>query len=347
MPDGLKKVLLICALILGIWLFARFLLPVSLPFLLGAGLALLAEPMTGFLCRRLRLPRSAAAGISVTAAFCFLGLLLLLLCALILKELSALTRVLPDLEATARSGMDLLSQWLLSLSSRLPDGVRTILQRNITGFFSGGSALLDQAVRYLLGLAGHLLTAMPDSALTLGTAVIASFMISAKLPQLHGFFSRERFSPVLTLWQRLRSALGGWLFAQLKLSGVTWGILTLGFWILGIPHALLWAALTALVDAFPVLGTGTVLIPWSLIAFLQGNTPRGIGLAAVYAVVSLIRSVLEPKLVGKQLGLDPLLTLAALYAGYRLFGLGGMLLAPVVTVAVKQSLPLITPRNAQ
>ncbi len=345
MHTGLKKTLLIAAVLLGVWIFLRFLLPLSLPFLLGAALALLAEPMTRFLCRRLRLPRGAAAGISVTAAFCFLGLLLLMLCALLLKELSALSRVLPDLEATARSGLDLLSHWLLDLSSRMPDGIRTILQRNITGIFSGGTALLDQAVRYLLGLAGHMLTAMPDSALTLGTGVIASFMISAKLPELAGFFSRDWLAPLLRFWQRMRSVLGGWLFAQFKLSAVTWGILTVGFWILGIPYALLWAALTALVDAFPVLGTGTVLIPWSIIAFLQGNTPRGIGLAAVYTIVSLIRSVLEPRLVGKQLGLDPLLTLASLYMGYRLFGLGGMLLAPMVTVAIKQSLPLLYPRG--
>jgi predicted PurR-regulated permease PerM len=92
----------------------------------------------------------------------------------------------------------------------------------------------------------------------------------------------------------------------------------------------------SLVDAFPILGTGTVLLPWALISALQGQTVRGIGLLSVYAAISLTRSVLEPKLLGNHLGLDPLATLVALYAGFRLWGFGGMLLAPLLAVVVTQ-----------
>ena len=343
MYNGLKKAITVCAIFIGIWLSVRFLLPLMLPFLLGAGLALIAEPMTRFFCTRLRLPRPAAAGISVTAAFCFLALILLMLCALMIRELGVLAQILPDLGETARSGMDLLSDWLLELIHRMPTGIQTILERNITGIFSGGSALLDQAVRYVLGLAGNLLAHMPESALTLGTAVIASFMIAAKLPKIRSWwaksFSRKRIKPILDTLQRLRQAIGCWLFAQLKLSSITWGILTLGFFILRIPYAPLWAIVVALVDALPVLGTAAVLIPWSAISFLQNDTARGIGILGIYAVVALVRSVLEPKLVGKQLGLDPLVTLFALYAGYRIWGLGGMILAPLLTVTTIQFLP--------
>ena len=97
--------------------------------------------------------------------------------------------------------------------------------------------------------------------------------------------------------------------------------------------------MVSLVDAFPILGTGTVLLPWTLISFVQDNAARGMGLLGIYAVVSVTRSVLEPKLVGKQLGLDPLVTLAALYAGYRLWGLGGMILAPLLAVTVRNLIP--------
>lgn len=343
MYNGLKKVITVCAIFIGIWLSVRFLLPLVLPFLLGAGLALIAEPMTRFFSARLRLPRPAAAGISVTAAFCFLVLILVLLCALAVRELGLLGQVLPDLGETARSGLDLLSNWLLSLIHRMPAGIQTVLERNITGIFSGGSALLDQAVRYVLGLAGNLLAHMPDSALTLGTAVIASFMISAKLPKLRLWFSahisKERLKPIWNTVRRLRTAIFGWLFAQLKLSGITWVILTLGFFILRIPYAPVWAIVVALVDALPVLGTAAVLIPWSAISFLQNDAARGIGILGIYAVVALVRSALEPKLVGRQLGLDPLLTLFSLYAGYRIWGLGGMILAPLLTVTVMQLLP--------
>ena len=137
----------------------------------------------------------------------------------------------------------------------------------------------------------------------------------------------------------MRTAVGGWLKAQIKLSAVTWLILTTGFFLLRVSYAPLWAAMVSLVDAFPILGTGTVLLPWALISFVQDNAARGMGLLGIYAVVSVTRSVLEPKLVGKQLGLDPLVTLAALYAGYRLWGLGGMILAPLLAVTVRNLIP--------
>ena len=88
----------------------------------------------------------------------------------------------------------------------------------------------------------------------------------------------------------------------------------------------------------PVLGTGTVLIPWSMVCFLQEDTFRALGLLGIYVFISLLRSVLEPRFVGKQLGLDPLVTLIAIYAGYRLWGLPGMLLAPILAVAATQIL---------
>jgi len=135
MYRGLKILLTGLLLILGLWLGIRFLLPLALPFLLGTALALLAEPMTAFICTSLRLPRAVAAAISVTAAFCFLAILVLLLCALILRELGNLAGILPDLERAALNGMSMLSDWLLSLIQRLPDGIRTILTRNITGLF--------------------------------------------------------------------------------------------------------------------------------------------------------------------------------------------------------------------
>jgi predicted PurR-regulated permease PerM len=92
----------------------------------------------------------------------------------------------------------------------------------------------------------------------------------------------------------------------------------------------------ALVDGFPILGTGTILLPWALVSFLQNNIPRALGLLSVYAVISLTRSILEPKLLGRQLGLDPLVTLASLYAGFRLWGFGGMILAPMLAVTAAQ-----------
>ena len=98
------------------------------------------------------------------------------------------------------------------------------------------------------------------------------------------------------------------------------------------------ALLVALVDAVPVLGTGTVLVPWGAVLMLQGQTLKGLGLLGIWVAAVLTRTVLEPRLVGKHLGLDPLLTLLFLYVGYRFWGILGMIFAPMLAAAGKSIL---------
>ena len=300
MRPAVKKSLSVLAAFFAVWLAARFLLPLCFPFLLGALLAFAAEPMVGFLQKR-RVPRCVC------------------------------------------SGIGLLQSWLLELASRAPQSVQPLLSENVTSFFSGGTSLLDKVIRYILGLAGSILSHIPDGALSLGTAVISSFLISARLPKIKSWLKKrlpeEKLKPAADALKRMKNAVGGWLMAQLKLMGVTFTILTLGFVVLRIAYAPLWALVVALVDALPVLGTGTVLVPWAVICFLQGEGARAIGLLVVYAVVTLSRSMLEPKLVGRHLGLDPLVTLMALYAGYKLWGVGGMIFAPLLAVTIMQVTP--------
>ncbi|MDO5401416.1 MAG: sporulation integral membrane protein YtvI [Eubacteriales bacterium] len=340
MYSGTKNAISMIGVFALVWLCLRWLYPLFSPFALGAVLALAAEPLTALLCRRLRLPRGAAAGIGVSLTFALGAALLLALGAFLLRELGLLAGVLPDLEAAAGTGLSLLEAWLLGLAARAPRSIRPILEENVTGLFSGGTFLLNQAVRYLLGLAGGLLSHVPGSALSLGTGIISAFLISAKLPRIRRWLARriprEALASLLAAGKRMKGAVAGWLTAQVKLMGVTYAILSLGLLILRIPYALLWALGVSLVDAFPVLGTGTVLLPWAAVCFLQGDIPRAVGLLGLYTVVSLTRSILEPKLVGSHLGLDPLATLVALYAGYRLWGIGGMILAPLLAVMALQ-----------
>ena len=340
MRSGTKITLSFLLVFLAVWLSLRYIMPICFPFLLGTGLALLAEPVVGLLCRRLHFPRSLAAGIGVTAAFTGVTLLLLLLCAFLVRELGMLAGILPDLTDTARTGLSLLQSWMLGLVSRVPQSIRPLLEQNVQTLFSGGTSLLDRAFRYVLGLTGTILRQVPDSTLSLGTGVISGFMISAKLPGIRKWLkrriSREKLQSLLQTVKRMKTAVGGWLLAQIKLAGMTFLILAGGLLILRIPYGLIWAAGIALVDAVPILGTGTVLLPWALICFLQGDNARSLGLLGTYTVISLARSVLEPKLVGKELGLDPLVTLFALYAGYKLWGFGGMILSPLLAVTAIQ-----------
>lgn len=331
---------------LSVWLSARLFLPLFSPFLLGLALALSAEPMVGFLHRRAHIPRPLSAGIGVSMAFAVLSMLLLTLCAFVVREVKALAGVLPDLEQATASGLSMVQSWLLDLTTHTPASIQPLLRENITTLLSDGTALLDRTTRYLLSLAGNLLSHIPDSALSLGTAVISGYMLSAKLPRIRMWLGnripKERLQHLLSAGKRIKSAILGWLTAECKLMFLTFSLLTAGFFLLRVPRALLWALVISLVDAFPILGTGTVLLPWALICFLQGNTPLAIGILGLYALITLTRSALEPKLLGRHLGLDPLLTLIALYAGYKLWGIGGMLLAPLLTVITLQ----LAPKNA-
>lgn len=334
-----KRCLRFCAALLAAWLGLRLVLPLMYPFLLGTLLALGAERAADFLERRLRLPRFLAAGLAVGALVAGLGGLMLLLAALAVSQLGGLCQALPSIAATVRSGLELLENRLLSLGSGLP-GYR----QAITGLFSDGEELITRVGRLVLGRAGAILTRLPGQTLSLGTALLSGFMICAKLPSIRTRLRARRADPRLEALQKALGKLKNtgklYLCSQLKLMGVTFCLLFAGFSLLRVGYPLLIALLVTLVDALPVLGTGSVLIPWALVCFLEGSAARALGLLGLYATAALTRSVLEPKLVGSHLGLDPLVTLMAMYCGLRLWGLGGMLLLPMLAAAVFTS-PLL------
>jgi len=335
-----RKWIRLALVLSGAVLALRYLLPLAAPFIMGMLLALASEPAVRFLNGRCRLGRSLSTGIGVSLTFALLSLTVVTLCALLVRELGVLAEILPELVRAVQSGMDSLSAFLLELVQRAPEGMRGMLTGQIQGLFSDGSALLNRGMDFLLKLASNLLGKVPGGALTVATAILSAFMISGKLPAIRAFLKEKlpagKIRPAIAVMQNLKTAIFGWLKAQLKLSGVTGALVLGGFLLLKIPYALLWAPMVALVDAVPVLGVGTVLIPWSLISFLQGDHFRAFALLGLYGAAALTRSVLEPRLVGRQLGLDPLVTLMALYIGYRLFGLPGMLLSPLLAVVTVQ-----------
>ena len=332
-----KKILTALALFAGLWLGVKYILPLVLPFLLGAALAFSAEPLVKRLSGKF--PRSVASGVGVGAAMLGVGALGALAGTFLFREAGNLASAVPDLTVTARQGIDLLQNFLVGLAENAPEGIQPALERSVSEFFQDGTVLLQQVTQRLPGAVGATIGWLGDSLLGIGTGLLSAFLISARLPQLRTAFHK---SPVAVFYEKHRSAicrvkasLGGWLKAQLKLSAVTWGIVTVGFLFLRIPHGPLWAALVALVDAVPILGTGTVLVPWAVVCILQGQSLRAIGVLCTYGAALMTRTVLEPRLVGHHLGLDPLVTLGALYVGYRLWGIPGLLLTPIIASAAK------------
>lgn len=334
-----RKALIAFGIFAGLWLGLRYLLPVLLPFLIGTLIALAAEPAVSLGVRRLRLPRWLSSGLGVSATLMLFITTVWFLGALAVRELGHLAGALPDVQQTAQQSATLLQDWLIGIANRAPDGLRSLLTQIILDFFGSSTALLQQVTGRIPGLLTGILSRIPDSAIGLGTGILAGFMISARLPKIKRAVSRhlppawrEKYLPAL---HRIRGALGSWLKAQLKLMTVTYGIVTCGLLLTGISYGPVWALLVAAVDAVPVLGTGTVLIPWAVVSVLQNQPLRAVGLTCTYLAAFLTRTVLEPRLVGRHLGLDPLVTLVFFYAGYKFWGVLGMLMAPLLATALK------------
>lgn len=342
-----RKPLLRTGMIAGAAVLGFTVLPLLLPFLLAYGLALGAEPAVTALGRRTRLPRWACSGLCVTGLFLLLGAVCCFFGRVLWEELLRLVRQLPELLRQLQPVLESLRASLENLARRAPESLAAPLIRWIGELFAGGAGLLESVYGFLSGLVSGVVTGVPRLFLTLVTTVVASYMSSAALPRVKAWLCRR----LPASWQewlrqirtRARTVFGGWCRAQAKLIGLVFLLLTLGLWALGVEFPLLFGGLIALLDALPVLGTGTVLIPWALIAFLQGASGRGFGLLALYGISSLLRSVLEPHLVGRQLGMPPLLSLMAFYVGYRLFGIAGMILLPLAAMILK---PFLSPPEA-
>lgn len=340
MSDLLRKTFVFLAITLALGLAAKHLLPVAMPFLLGAAIAWLAEPVVAPVAKRWK--RGWAAGLGVTLTLAGVGALLALLGSLAVRQMGRLAQKVPELTHSAQQALTALQDWLVNLAEQAPESVRPRLQQTVLTFFSDGSGLVQQLGQHIPGVVTSAIGTVGSGALTVGTGILSAYLISARLPKLKAGISarlpdswREKTLPAL---RRVKTALGGWLKAQLKLCAVTWAIVGVGFLVLRIPGAVGWSLVVAVVDAVPILGTGTVLVPWAAVCLLRRESLRAVGLLCIYGAAALTRTVLEPKLVGRQLGMDPLTTLIALYLGFRFWGIPGLLLTPILASAAKSLL---------
>ncbi len=320
---------------LGLWLCGTLLLPVGLPFFLGYLVAKLS--------RRFR-PKNwhpTLGGIfSVSIIFLILCILLWLIIRTLFSEGEQLARRLPTIFKELSPVLDLLHTKLSSLAEKLPDGLSVAAFQWLDKVFAGSSLFFDSLSEWLLSGAARLLAQIPDLILFVMTTLLSAyfFAIDEQGPRkfLQKHIPKSWSDRGKALLRRLRSALGGYVKSQLYLSAVTLGICVIGLMALGYRKGFLIAIPIALIDALPVFGAGSVLIPWGIVSFLRGETGNGAGLILLYGLCSITRTVLEPRFLGKQMGLHPLLTLVSLYGGYRLFGIWGMILLPIGVILVKQ-----------
>lgn len=317
----------------GVYLGFRYLLGLILPFLLAA---LVAEGTRGpvdRLTRRTGLSRR-------TVSFGVVTLVLLVLLALagwavygLYAAAQAAMEGLPGLLKALEERMSQLQGMAGLLGQKLPASLAEAIQSAPASLVQ---TLTRELTAFLAGTAGRL----PQAALTTVITVIASYLVSADYDNLRRFLEQTVKPATLEKLRAARRVILGKLRYLARGYGIllliTFGELTVGLFLLGVEKAPVVAAVTALVDILPVLGTGTVLIPWAAYGFLRGRTAFAFGLLALYAVIALLRNVIEPRVIGRQIQLSPLIVLVCLFAGYRLFGLYGLLLAPFFASILKE-----------
>lgn len=299
------------------WLVLRYALVWLLPFLLALGAAALLEPLIVRAQRRLHLRRSFTAAVLTLVLVGGVLAVLIALAVQLVEQAVALVSSLPELLAALPETMASLERRLEGFCAACPDGVRQTAEHMLDSLPRRAAELAGQVSSAVLQGAGRAMAALPRVLLACGTTVLAVFFTLSAYPAVRGFFRRQ-------LGSRLERARG------VKSSVFA----TLGKWLKA--ECILLAALIALIDALPVFGTGTVLVPWAAVECLLGAVPRGIALLALFAVISVVRSVLEPKLMAAQAGLPPLASLCAMYVGFCAMGVAGMVLAPMALMLVKQ-----------
>lgn len=332
-------ILKILLIIIICMLTFRFIVPMLMPFLLALLTARLLEPSIRFLIKKFNIRRSfAAVFCSVITIAAVLAIIIFTLLGLI-RTLASLTDSIPRYITRFSEFYTSAEKCILNFIDSAPAELKSALDSTYDSVIQNISTIPSKLSAKLLKLVSSIISGAPDIMLFIVTYIISVFFFSTGYPTITGFMMHqlpEHFRDKAALFKSgLFGSICVWLRSQLILMLVTFSELSLSFLILKINSPLMIALLVTIVDALPVLGTGTVLIPWSILSFMNNNAALGAGLAVSYGIIYLVRSFLEPKIVGVQIGLHPLASLCSGYVGFRLAGIGGMILAPIILMMLK------------
>lgn len=335
---------LICAAIglAAAYLAVKYLLGALLPFLLAWGVGLIVSPAARWLADKSGLPRGVWVAIILVFGLGSVSGVLWLAVDRLIFETGALLSRLGEIRASDIAEMldGVISR--LPLLSDLAGGGGDDRTQFIGMLMDAMSGVLSRLGGVLSSFAMRTVTGLPQGLLALTVTVVACFYFSLQLDAIHAALSAllpERARCRLAsgdgaLSRRVTRGIARYLRAYLILFAMTFGELLVGFLILGVDYALLVALIVAVVDLLPVLGTGTVLVPWAVWCFISGQAGRGVGLLVLYGVITVLRQVAEPHIVGGSFGMHPLVSLMAMYVGFSLFGVVGMIVFPTVLVLI-------------
>lgn len=330
-----------------LWLFFKYAIGAAIPFIIGLLIALLISPITRFISKKTKIPHGAVAAVFVILFFFAISSLIYLAASRLIGELgNLLLKLSEDPEAISRSLSEIgnvfgshfaFMQSLFESDALIKLGID--LDRLLPEALSSMLSSISAAVP---AFAMNVLSGVPEFLLCVAVILISSVYFCTDRDTIFSAFASllpESWQKKLPeIKQKIKSTLWGYVKAYLIIMLLTFCEVFFGLTVLGVNYALIISIIIAVIDILPILGTGTVLIPWAIFSFITSDTPLGIGLLILYGVVLIIRQLVEPKIVGNTLGLHPLAALASIYLGIRFLGIGGIFIGPIAAMLIKSFL---------
>ncbi len=319
------------AVIIGAaFLGVKYLLPVSVPFLLGILVAWIVVWFTQKIHCTHRIIR-------LTLALLLYGIVGVAIVRLSIRGLDALTGLaqwLPNFyEQQLYPFVTQVYEWIMMSFHSLDPSILSALQMLLESGMSSLKALLSQFLSVVLNMVSGLATGVPNFVLSLLAMIFSTVFVVCDYDNIMAFASKHIPFKIKKVLVSLRSYLTDTLFVVIRsyalIMLLTFTELSILFSVFGIAYPFLKAALIAVFDIMPILGTGGIMIPWAIVELVLGNYSMGLELFLIYAIVTVIRNYVEPKIVGTQLGLHPIVTLVAMFIGLRIFGFWGLFGLPV------------------
>lgn len=320
---------------LAIVLLCIFLLPrciwFFMPFIVGWFIALIASPVVRFFEEKLKVKRKAMSAVVIVAVLAVVVFVVYLIIAKLIREGVNFVNELPFIWDRILAELIKVGANLQGVYDRLPADMQTAVDNFLAEAGNYMSNIMGRAELPSFEAVGNAAKQIPDIFLSVVMCLLSAYFFVADKGYVGA--AMEKYMPAsvryhMNLIRRsFRNAVGGYFRAQLKIECWIYILLVIGLMILGVDYAFLVAFGIAILDFLPVFGTGTVMVPWAVIELLSENYRMMFGLIAIWLIGQLVRQVIQPKIVGDSIGMDPIPTLFLLYIGYRAAGVLGMILA--------------------
>ncbi len=313
-----------------VFLCFDYLFPISVPFILGILVAWFVVRISRMMHCSHRLVRI---GLSLLI-YGIIGTAVTLLAARGISILSDVIQWIPQVyELKLLPFITVFYNWCMETIHLLDPAVISVLEMAVESLFSTLKNLLSAFSGLIVNLISGVATGIPSLILSLLAMIFSTVFVVSDYERILSFSSENLPDSIKNVLKKVRIYLTDTLFVVIRsyalIMLLTFTELSILFSLFGIDNAVLKAALIAMLDILPILGTGGIMIPWAVISLVLGYTSLGIQLLIIYAIVTVVRNYVEPKIVGAQLGLHPIITLVSMFIGLRLFGFWGLFGLPV------------------